>query len=199
MKNDRVRAGFVLQLLILLALLWYGRVPRYVLAGAVYLLAASYLGLYCSVSSIRNQFQNKHQESKSTIADANRYALYLSAWQVAMIGVLNIWAVAYSPIRSFVVSYLSAVIFIVASYKLVALADNSDQDGGYKPISFFGLPRSRKLIFLALVYSPIGMLAFAGIVILFAWPRCPFPFQPSQLCLLLAALSSVFSAGLVLQ
>jgi hypothetical protein len=116
---------------------------------------------------------------------------------MAVIGLLNMWPFGFSESRVLIiVGYLLAGVFVVLSYKLVALADNLEQEGGAKPITFFGRPRSRRLFFAALIYSPVGPLIPMSII----WsdaPWCPILLRPPQFWLLLVVLLSALSAVLI--
>ena len=43
--------------------------------------------------------------------------------------------------------------FFLGSYRLVSIADSSNQDGGDIPLSFFGRPRTRRSFCLCYVHS----------------------------------------------
>ena len=109
------------------------------------------------------------------------------------------WPLGFSDSRvTIAIGYLSATIFMILSYKLVALADRSQQEGGSKPLSFFGRPRSRRLAFCALIYSPIGPL----IIMSAEWSNakwCPAVLKVPRFWLLLVALLSAVAAGFVFQ
>jgi hypothetical protein len=202
MQNSGVqRAGSILGLFIFVTLVWYASSPRLLLAGVLYLMAATYIVLFSVFLATSLKTKQRRGTRDPAVWSLNRraYVLLLFAWEVAIVGVLNIWAFTYPVPRAFTTSYVSAGIFIVLSYKLVALADSSTQDGGSMPLNYFGRPRSRRILFCGFVYTPIGMLALAGVLISLYWRWLPVPFQPPQLCLLLVALSSAMSAGMVMQ
>jgi hypothetical protein len=138
------------------------------------------------------------QKSLAWSISIKAYALALSAWQVAIIGVLNMLGFAQPPRKTIMPSYIVMIIFLVLSYKMIAIADGQDQEGGAMPVNFFGRPRSRRILFVGSLYSPIGLLAFGGIIIFLTWKRYyPVQLQPPLLCLLLTGLSSALTAGLV--
>jgi hypothetical protein len=202
MENSGLqRAGSPLGLFILGTLVWYGVSPRLLLAGVLYLVAATYLAFVCVflATSLRTKLGRGTSEPTTWSLNRRAYVLLLSAGEIAIVGLLNIWAFTYPVPRAFTISYASAGIFIIFSYKLVALADSSHQDGGSMPLNYFGRPRSRRIFFAGFVYTPIGLLALAGVLISLYWKWCPVPFQPPQLCLLLITLSSAMSAGMAMQ
>ena len=201
MKINRIRnAASILELFIFGTIVWCGGSPRLILSGILYLIAAVFLALFCVSLATGLHLRQRRSTPEPAAWSLHRraYILLLSAWEVAIIGLLNMLTLVRPASWLFTLSYLMAGISIVLSYKMVALADSSLQDGGSMPLSYFGRPRSRRLLFCCFVYTPISMLAFAGIVIRLSWKWCPVPFQPPQLCLLLIALSSAMAAGMAL-
>jgi hypothetical protein len=125
------------------------------------------------------------------------YVLLLSGWQLAIIGSFNMWPFGLRVSRVAVaLGYLLAGAFMILSYKLVAIADSSKQEGGSGPISYFGRPRPRRFFFAGFVYTPIGFLILMSV----EWsdaPWCPTILRLPQFFLLLVALLSAVSAGLI--
>jgi hypothetical protein len=158
---------------------WYRSAPRVLLAGLLYLAAANCL---CLIAASR---------SRQKVLDLRAPALVLSGWQLAAIGVLNIRSFAYPEPQGFVLSYALTASAIGLAYSIVALADSSEQDGGYVPVSYFGRPRSRRMLFTAFISAPIGLLVIADLVIWSTWPWKPMPFEPPRLCLMLVSLTSI--------
>jgi hypothetical protein len=201
MKSSNVRnAGSIVQVLILGVIVLYGRTAHLILPGIVYLLAAGYLSLHglLIIAKLRpNQGRGTAETTWSVNARANIFVV--SALQMAIIGSLNVWSQAFSGTAIEVTfGYLSVGLFVVLSYKMVARADSSDQEGGSSPMIHFGHPRSRKLLFSCLVYAFIIPLAIVSL----AWWRhewCPVLLKPPQLWLLQIAFLAVLSAGLAFQ
>jgi len=123
----------------------------------------------------------------------------LSASQVAIVGLLNILGFVFSGSQvSIDMGFLLASIFIILSYMLVAIADSPKQEGGSSPLSFFGHPRSRRLLFFALMYGPIVPLMMMS----FGWSDkrwWPTLLRVPQFWFLLTALIAALSAGMIFQ
>ena len=97
---------------------------------------------------------------------------------------------------SIIMGYLLAAAFMILSYKLVAIADSSKQEGGSRPINYFDCPRPRRLFFAGFVYTPIGFLILMSV----EWsdaPWCPMILRLPHFYLLVVGLLSVVSAGLL--
>ena len=125
-------------------------------------------------------------------------AWVVAAWQISMLGLLNIWLVApLGSIGIFLLSNLFLVVWIVTSDRFIALADTPNQDGGYAPLHFFGKQRSRRLLFWAFAVYPSTVVVLAGVMLFIKMKPYPNLFHPPQLCLLLAAFFSVVVAGLI--
>jgi hypothetical protein len=193
------RSGLLLQLLLLAALIWFRNSLQ--LVGVLFLIAASYLdlaGLSLAIN-LRKKQRRGAPESAAWALHKRAYVLFCAAWQVAVIGFLNLGALWFSGSRtSVIVGYLAATIFMILSYKMVAIADSPEQEGGSKPISYFGRPRARKLFFCAFVYTPIGPLIMMSL----EWSGlkwCPVVLRPPQFWLLATTLLSLAAAALILQ
>jgi hypothetical protein len=172
-----------------------------VVDGALYLVIASCLCLASVLLAAIVEAKRRRgiADASDWARHARAYVFLLLAWQLTSVGLLNIWAVDHSHgSLVFGLSYLSAIVFIVCTSMLIGFTDQSKQEGGPKPLNYFGVPRSRSLLFYAFCYL-IGPLLFAGIWIFFTLKPIPAPFQPPQLCLLLVSLSAVFSTGMVFQ
>jgi hypothetical protein len=195
------RAASFLGLSILALVAWYGSSTRLMVAGALYLVAATSLCVVCLLltSGLRAKRRKGIPEPAAWRLHTTAFVLLLSAWELAIIGCLNLWSFAFSGSRvSTLRGYLSVGFFLVFSYGLVAIADRSQQEGGSRPLNYFGRPRSRRLLFCAFVLYPITPLVIVGL----AWSRwkwCPSLLRLPQLWLLLVALSSAMSAGMVFQ
>jgi hypothetical protein len=192
------RGGTLLGLFVLLTLIWNRRSGN-LLAGAVYLIAATFVS---SISvSPATIVQSKERKGTTEPVDwssqREAHALFLFAWELAIIGWLNVEAFAFSGATSEVVfGYSLVVLFVVLLYKMLGLAESSEQDGGSRPLSYFGRPRSRRLLFFVLIYTPITPLIMASAI----WSGrgwCPVLLQPPQIWLLLIVSLSAASAGMV--
>jgi hypothetical protein len=202
MKVQRIgRAGSLLGLIILAAVIWYGPSARMLVAGGLYLMIASCLCLASVLlaATVKVKQRRGIADSLNWAQGARAYAFLLSAWQLAIVGLLNIWAVDYSrnPVV-FALSYVLAVLFIACCSLMVRVTDKSNQAGGAKLLNYFGRPRSRSLFFYGFCYI-ISPFLFVGIRVFFLSRPSPAPFQPPQLCLLFATLSNFISTGMVIQ
>ena len=199
LKSGHHLAGLILQLLLLVAFIKY-RGPV-LLAGFLYLIVANYLDLFAAfvATRVRKQQMRGNPDPTTWLLNTRAYVLFLSAWQVAIVGFLNMWPFEFSDSRlSAILGYLLAGIFVIVSYGFVAIADSSEQEGGSRPLNFFGRPRSRRLVFCALIYSPIGPLVILSTV----WSDakwCPTLLRAPQFWLLLTALLSAVTAALLFQ
>jgi len=82
---------------------------------------------------------------------------------------------------------------------MIALAELPSQDGGSNPLSYFGLPRSRRLLFWGFVVYPETALALGAIWVFLGKKAYPTFNNPPQMCLLLVVLASVGMAVMVFQ
>jgi hypothetical protein len=195
------RAGSLLGLIILASIAWYGRSDRVVVDGALYLVISSCLCLVSVLLAAITEARRRQgvTDTSKWARNAKAYVILLLAWQLAILGFLNMWAVDRSHgSLVFGLSYSSAIVFIICTYLIIGFTDKPKQEGGAKPLNYFGVPRSRTLLFYAFCYL-IGPLFFAGVWIFFTRKPIPAPFQPPQLCLLLVSLLAVFSTGMVFQ
>jgi hypothetical protein len=188
-----VNLGSLLGLTSLVIVVAYGH-SNVLLAGALYIAVATGLaGLSVSTAVLATS------KRKSGIVDVSleirSQFVILIAWQIAIVGMLNILAsdVAGSRVLS-IVAYLLAGLFFVDSYRLVAMADSPIQSGGYIPLNFFGQPRTRRSGF-AIFSVTCVLLPLAGSSI-----KCdiegvsrPYWSQDPQVCLLMSAMMSVIS------
>lgn len=198
MLNKNIYPESILGLLVLAAVLYFRGSLRLELAGCIYLMFSAGIVAFGSLvfASIRKERGDRNPAL--WVLQRKLRVVLIVAWQLAILGLLNILAVAELSFGVFAINYLAATFFIILSYRLVALADSSSQGGGYVPVSYFGRPKSRKLLFGGFVIAPLSMLAYAGIIILYKWKWCPYPFLPAQVCLLLLSLSSGMSSGLII-
>lgn len=191
----------LLGLFVLAMLLWEIRSSARLLPGALYLCVSGYPSLFSQalVASLRMKERKGIPEPAAWDLHTRTYVLLLSAWQLALIGSLNMWPFGF-PVSwvSVTMGYLLAGAFMIITYKLVAIADSSKQEGGSRPINYFGRPRPRWIFFCAFVYAPIGPL----IIMSQEWADakwCPAILQPPRIWLLLVALVSIVSLGLIFQ
>jgi hypothetical protein len=196
--KDIQRTSSFLGLFVLVTLIWYGRSAHLLLAGVPYLIAASCICGFLA-ASLRIEQRRGAKEPVSWFSQRRADVLLLVSVELVVIGLLDIQASVFSGSRvSVMLGYLLVGIFVIASYKMVALADSPQQDGGSKLLNYFGRPRSRRIFFCGFVYTPIGPL----IILSLAWSGrawCPTLLQPPQIWHLLLALLSVMSAGMVFQ
>lgn len=125
----------------------------------------------------------------------------LAAWQLAILGLLNIWTAGESDAsrRVLVLSGLLLALNIVIADRLLSLADSPDQDGGTKPLKFFDRWRSRRLCFWAFFVYPASIPIYLGADFCITGAPYSSLLHPPQLCLLLAAVMSAGTAALVFQ
>lgn len=203
MKQKNIEIGGVLLGLVVLAtVLWYGNSPGTVVFGASYLVAAACIDLFCLLVIFTVKMRmKKHSSAQSLWLLLTRAQLaLLVAWQLGILGVLNIWA--SNLVRSATIFVLSNVLLLACVFisdRMIALSDSPDQSGGAKPLSSLGRPRSRRLFFWAFVVYPSSSLGVAGVLLFAKMKPYPFPFHPPQICLLLDAVFSAVAAGLVFQ
>jgi hypothetical protein len=193
-------SGSILQLTVFAVFVYCYFSANLPVVGCVLLIVASAVDLFALALSkqLGAKQSNQTQMPGDWRLQQRAYVYVLTAWQAAIIGFVNLW----SPLSfgstggSLVTGYVLVGSFTVLSYKSIALADSLNQEGGSKPISYFGRPRSRRLLFAVLIYSILGPLVLVSLVWA-DWERCPIPFRPPQIWVLLISLLSVFTAGLV--
>lgn len=197
LKNT-LRAASLLSLFILATLVGYRESPLY-LPGTLYFIAASYcsfFGAYLAINSRKKQRRGLIEpggwalQTKATV-------FIFSGWQVAIVGLLNFWQADFSGSRAYVIiGYLLMPVFAVVSFKLVRIADSPQQEGGSRLFNYFGRPRPRWMFFCGFLYTPTIPL----IILSVEWSDakwCPVLLRLPQFWLLLAALMSVASTGLI--
>jgi hypothetical protein len=195
------RGSSLLGVFVFALLLWQIRSSKELLPGALYLCASAYPNLFSLslISRLRVKGANGILDPEAWVLHSKAYVLLLSGWQLAVIGSINLWPFGLSVSPATVIAgYLLAAAFMMFSYKLVAIADDSKQEGGSRPINYFGRPRSRRMFFCGFVYTPIGLLVAFGIV-WSDWRLCPAILRVPQIWTLLAALLAAMSAGLIFQ
>jgi hypothetical protein len=195
------RGVMLLGLVILATVIQYAHSPRTMLAGGSYLAAATIIGFICllGISTVKIRLKKESSASLWLLVARAQVTLF-AAWQFAILGILNIWAFNFvGSAKIFVLSNVLLLICVFISDRLIALADSPDQDGGSKPLSSLGRPRSRRLFFWAFFVYPASSLVIAEMILSERMKPYPAAFLPPQLCLLLDAVSSAVTAGLVFQ
>ena len=128
----------LLGLFVLAVLLWQSRSSTSLLRGALYLCISGYPSLisHALVVSLRMKERKGIPEPAAWDLHRRAYVLLLSAWQLAIIGALNMWPFGF-PVSwvSVAMGYLLAGAFLSFTFKLVALAVSSKQEGGPRPIN----------------------------------------------------------------
>lgn len=194
-------AGSLLGFIILAAVIWYGHSDRITVEGALFLVLASCLCLpsILLAASLRVRRGRDIAGPSDWVRRARAYILLVTAWQSIAVGLLNIWAVNYSRnLVIFALSYLLTIAFVVCCFLAVRFTDNPEQEGGSSPLNYFGRPRARILFFYGFCYM-IFPVFVVGVRVFFLSRPSPLPFQPPQLALLLACVSSLVSTGMVVQ
>jgi hypothetical protein len=196
-ENNIHWAALALDVLIVGTIAVYGSSPRLLLAGVWYVISAGCLSLISSFSMVTLR---KATGSELSAWPFRRRAsvLLLVAWQLEIVGLFSMGASGLSSRSAVALSCLTTAVFVAVAYKMVSLADSPEQDGGAKPINYFGRPRSRRIFFAGFVYTPIGPL----LILSAAWSGhrwCPKLLQPPQLWLLLITLLSGMAAGMIFQ
>ena len=156
LKNIQ-RAGSGLGLFIVSAMVWYGRSGGPLLPGALYLIVASWLSLFSLSFATTLQAEQRKgiPEPAAWAIHLRAYALVVTGWLVAIVGMLTMWQFGFSGSRAAIVLGYGVVgIFAILSYRLIAIADGPRQSGGSRPLNYFGRPRSRKIFFCGFVYTP---------------------------------------------
>lgn len=196
--------GSLLGLLVTATVIWYRNSPGALVAGIAFLMAADILCLMCVIQAVklRTRKGTALESGSSFIYGRGAYVLLLVAWQIAIVGVLNISSeIASISALHLLTDYASAVLYYFVSFQILSLADSAKQNGGYKPVNFFGYPRSRKLIFAIFAgyctICPLTIISLEDSLARAGWR--PVALQSSQACLLMVAIMSLMSAGLIYQ
>lgn len=189
--------------MILAAIIVFFRMPSVLEMSAPYLMASICAGFYSLLTSAasRSELQKgRLNESTSSAQQSNAKILHLTAWQLAILGALNICASQFPTSRFVPVIVCSVtIISVYVSDRFVALTDRRDQIGGFKPMRFFGTLRTRRLFFWGLVFYPATTLVLAGCMLYAKDKSYPSPFQPVQLFILFVAVLSTGTAGLAFE
>lgn len=202
MELNRIQsAASLLEVLVVAVLIWCRPAVTPLLPGAIFLIVATYPGLFSIqlATNLRIRQRRGSPEPAAWLIHTRAYVLLLAGWQVVIVGLLNLWPFAFPDSRvSGAIGYVLMIFFLILSYKLVAIADTSKQEGGARPISYFGRPRSRRLFLCGLVYTPIIPL----IILSSVWSGaqwCPVLLRRPQVWLLVVTLLSTVSSGLIFQ
>lgn len=167
--------GLTLALVVFLAEVVYGKSPRQILPGAIYIGIAGVAGILAIGESRRARLAPEAAAGFRPAWRAERAArvAFFLGWDLAALGVLNISAAGAGLHPASVLAALAAVaVFAVATDRLLVLADTTDQEGGRVPARFFGLARPRRFVFWAAVVYPSGAL-LVGAVALAGSARSP--------------------------
>ncbi|MGO8719814.1 MAG: hypothetical protein ACLQMO_11425 [Acidobacteriaceae bacterium] len=196
--------GSLLGLLVTVAVIWYLNSPCALVAGIAFLMAADILCLLSVIQAVKLKARKgvTLKSRSSFVQEGRAYVLLLVAWQIAIVGVLSISSeIASVSVLHLLIDYISAALYFICSYRVLSVADSAKQDGGYKPFNFFGYPRSRKLIFTIFAcycsILPLTIMSLEDTLASTGWR--PIALQSSQACLLMVAIMSVMSGGLLLQ
>jgi hypothetical protein len=172
------------------------KMPNVLEVSAPYLMASCFAGLYSLLRSAaaQSELRKGHLNNAAFWAQqSSARILHLAAWQLAILGVLNVCASQFLTYRFFPVVVCSATIaWVYVSDRFVALTDRRDQRGGIRPMKFFGQHRTRRLVFWGLIFYPALTFVLAGCLLYANGKSYPSPFQPVQLFLLF---NTVLSAG----
>ena len=202
MKAQSVlRVGSLLGFIVLAAVVWYGHSDRITVEGALFLVLASCLGLpsILLAASVRVKRERDITAPSDWVRRARASILLVTAWQSIAVGLLNIWAVNYSRnLVIFGLSYLLTIAFVICCFFAVRFTDNPEQEGGSCPLNYFGRPRARILFFYGFCYMILPVFV-VGVRVFFLSKPSPLPFQPPQLALFLACITSLVSTGMVIQ
>jgi hypothetical protein len=166
------------------------------LAGTLYLAVASFLGVLsvCFAAVAPVATRTSFQGTRFSL-EIRSGMLILVAWQIAIVGTLNILAADSTGLTSlFIVPYVLAALFFAGSYRLVSIADSPTQDGGYIPLNFFGQPRTRRLGFVVYTVGFLLALTIASIECALDGEPRPSILRHPQLSLLMAAITSAISS-----
>ena len=202
MGRKIIAGGAFLGIAVLLAIIWCIGSPAKGDVGTPYLIFAAVTDLCCLViyASLRKAEKAGYPQHIICQLQSRAQVFLILAWQLAIVGVLNICAgYLIVSVDSLVLSTGLLLMCIMISDRLVALADIPGPDGNPKPLQAFGQPRSRRLIFWALVVYPASCLMIAGLLLFLRARAYPMLFHPPQLCLLIAAVLSLGATVLILQ
>jgi hypothetical protein len=198
-----LNAGLLLGVTDLIIVAVYRGSLDVLLAGLLYLMVANFLcflGMILAAISRRNG-TTIYRENASLSDKFRSQMLVLVAWQLTVIGILEISASDISGSHiPFMIDYCLVGWFFLGSYRLVSIADSSNQDGGYIPLSFFGRPRTRRLVFVMYtVFCALLPLIITSIAYSFQETPRPNAFRHPQLCLLMTAITSAMAAGFLFE
>ena len=146
--------AWVLGLIVIGEILLWHRSSRVLVIALPYLMIAALMSGLCVLylggyRSQHNYDFSQRPASSSIIAPP---ILFWTAVQMAVLGTLNVFDFQRNETGSTLrmgISYSVVVVFFVACYRLLAIAEQPKQAGGYIPVMFFGFPRSRKFLFTA--------------------------------------------------
>lgn len=179
---------------------WYRDSLGGMLVGVVYLLAALFLGLSCLVMILRDTERFEISSPSAWLFQTRIRIAVISGWQLLMLGLFDVWSSRDSlELSTFILSNLSIIFCVYNWDRLILIADSPNQDGGAKPLSFLGNPRSRRLFFLLLLVYPLSAFVLGGMMLFIRGEPYPFAFHPAQLCLTLDLIFSIGATVLIYQ
>jgi hypothetical protein len=182
----------LLGIAILVAIVTHWNSMASILPGLIYLMAANLMCIASIFAAL----------NKQCVGYVRPYSLLLMAFQLSIIGALNISSLIWSrSLIHLITDYLLVLGFFVTAYRLLSIADSSKQAGGYIPFSFIGFPRTRRFLFVVFAgYCTLCPLTLASLEFSIGtdgWR--PAIFQSSQMCLLMTAIMSLLYGGLICQ
>ena len=184
------------------AIVIYLNASRAILIGGVYLAAASFIGTFSlfKLFHLKARMKRTSKSQLMGLLQTRAQVLMLVAWQLAIIGLLNIWSINTS--RRLGILLLSNCLFALCVFtwdRLISVADSPSQDGGAKPLISRGRPRSRRFAFWVFFVYPLSSFVLAGVLIFMQGIHSLAIFRPPQISLLVDAAFSVGAAGFIFQ
>lgn len=204
MKRTATETGArLLGAMILAAIIASSKMPNILEVSAPYLMASSCAGLYSFLTSVaaRSELRKGHLDnSKLWFRQSAARIFHLVAWQLAILGALNVCADQLLTTRVvLIVVCLAMIAWVYISDRWVALTDRRDQYGGIRPMKFLGQLRTRRLFFWALIFYPAVSLLLAGFMLFANGRSYPSPFQPVQFFTLFITVLSAGTAALAFE
>jgi hypothetical protein len=155
MESSKYRYGsWVLGIIVLYEMVVWRQNPSALVIGLPYLMLATLISSLCAltVAAYRSRQDHALLESSTTFLKMSPPILFWTAAQLMVLGTLNVFDFERDEPGTglrMTIGYATVVVFFVACYRLLAIAEDPNQTGGYIPLKVFGLSRSRRLLFTA--------------------------------------------------
>ena len=200
MESSKYRYGsWALGIIVLYEMVIWRQNSSALVIGVPYLMLATLISGLCALTVVAHRSRQNHAplESSITFLTMSPQILFWTAVQIMVLGTLNVFDFERYEVGSALrigISYALVAVFFVACYRLLAIAENPNQTGGYIPLNYFGLSRSRRLLFIAFGgYVNCSLLTIASLEVSIEHGWAPHALLPPAASLLMVTIMSLIT------